>query len=211
MNEIERAKEQLGGGLDALGIDATRDQAGRMVDYLVLMRKWNRTHNLTAITDLPSMVTRHLLDAASIQPYLAGPSLLDVGSGAGVPGLPLALLQPKLEVVSLDSRGKRIEFQRFAALRLGLTNVRFVHARIEDYQPGMKFDTLVARAFATISEFAGACEHLQEPGTRLIAMKGRHPREEIEALPDPVRDLCRVERISVPGLQAERHLAIIDY
>ena len=186
-------------------------QVDALLDYLALMQKWNRTHNLTAITDLPAMVCRHLLDAASIAPWLRGRSLLDIGSGAGVPGLPLAILQPALSVCSLDSRGKRIEFQRFAVARLGLGNVELVNARVEDYQPGRKFDTLVARAFATVGEFVGACRHLQQPGTRLIAMKGRHPREEIAELPEVVRARCRVESVTVPGLDAERHLALIDY
>jgi 16S rRNA (guanine527-N7)-methyltransferase len=201
--------EPLRAGLARLpdtGLEA--GQVARLLAYLDLLERWNRTYNLTAVRDPAEMVTRHLLDSLSVLPWVTGPRLLDAGTGAGLPGIPLAIARPALDVTLLDSSGKKVRFLGHARRELGLDNAHPVQARLEEYQPGSEFSTIVSRAFASLAAFTRAARHLAG-SARLLAMKGRYPAAELDDLPAWVR-LYSVEKLEVPGLQEDRHLVIMS-
>jgi 16S rRNA (guanine527-N7)-methyltransferase len=179
--------------------------------YLRLLAKWNRTYNLTAIRDPEQMVTHHVLDALSVLPHLpgrAGLRVLDVGSGPGVPGIPLALARPDAGLVLIDSSQKKTAFLQQAVVELGLANVEVVHQRSEDYASAAPFDVVISRAFADLADFAAAAGRHLAPEGRLYAMKGEHPADEIAHLPVSYR-VVATPALKVPGLDAARHLVII--
>lgn len=182
----------------------------RLVEYLELLQEWNKTHNLTAIDDIDEMVSVHILDSASVLPYIKGSRLLDVGSGAGLPGMILAILAPTLSVTSVESRGKKSQFQKFAANKLGLKNFNVEHSRVEDYEPAEKFDTLTARAFSSIDDFVTLSAHLILPGGQWLAMKGVYPEEELKEINTKKVDVKEVYTLSVPELEAQRHLVVLQ-
>ena len=183
-------------------------QVTQLLAYLELLCRWNRTYNLTAIRDPAGMITRHLLDSLSILPWVSGPRLLDAGTGGGLPGVPLAIARPELGVTLLDSSGKKVRFLNHLRRELSLPNVHPVQARLEEYESGTEFDTIVSRAFASLAAFAEAARHLAG-NARLLAMKGRFPAAELDALPGWVQ-LHSVEKLEVPGLQEDRHLVIMS-
>jgi 16S rRNA (guanine527-N7)-methyltransferase len=179
--------------------------------YLRLLAKWNRTYNLTAIRDPEQMVTHHVLDALSVLPHLpgrAGLRVLDVGSGPGVPGIPLSLARPDAQFVLIDSSQKKTAFLRQAVIELGLANVDVVHERSEDYASATLFDIVISRAFADLADFAAAAGRHLAPEGRLYAMKGEPPVDEIARLPASYR-VVATPALKVPGLDAARHLVII--
>ena len=173
-----------------------------------MLQRWNRSYNLTAVRDPAGMITRHLLDSLSILPWVPGRRLLDAGTGAGLPGIPLAIARPDLDVTLLDSSGKKVRFLNNLRRELGLQNVHPVQARLEEYDPPAHFDAIVSRAFASLVAFAEAARHLADKAS-LLAMKGRYPAAELEHLPDWVQ-LHSVEKLEVPGLQEDRHLVIMS-
>jgi len=197
--------ELLAEGIAELGleIDNTRQQA--MLRYLELLERWNRAYNLTAVRELPEMVVRHLLDSLSISPYLTGQRILDVGTGAGLPGIPLALVHEEKTFVLLDSNGKKCRFVRQAVLELGLKNVEVVQSRVEHYRPDEPFDTIVTRAFAPLSDILARIGHLCHHGTRLLAMKSGEPEDEIAAAAVAPERLRR-HRLHIPFSGVERSL-----
>ncbi len=174
--------DRLAPGCAQLGIVLSAAQHAQLRRHLQLLAKWNRGLNLTAIHKADDMVTRHVLDCLAIAPFVRGQALLDIGSGGGFPGLPLAIAKPELRVTLLDSRGKRVEFLRHVCADLGLSNAAVVHRRVEDYRPARKFDTLAARAFAPLADAVAACAGLHRRDGRLLAMKGKMPEAEIAAL-----------------------------
>lgn len=189
-----------------IDIDATRQ--GRMLDFQALIAKWNRTYNLTAIHEPERMLTHHLLDSLSILPGVTAGPLLDVGSGAGLPGIPLAIARPDLRVTLLDSSQKRCGFMQQAAIELKLGNVKVVHARAEVFQPSEKYPQIVSRAFSDLTDFVKATHHLLAEGGEWLAMKGLYPDEEIAQLKGAhVKSHCR---LYIPGLDADRHLIIME-
>ncbi len=202
-------QQRLQDGLAQLGVEADAVLTGRLLQYLALLQKWNRAYNLTSITEPDDMVVRHLLDSVTARPFLAGAAILDAGSGAGLPGIPLALLEPGRQFTLLDSVGKKVRFLQQAVTELGLVNVAPVQARLEQWQPGRLFDTVVCRAFASLADFAAACGACVAPAGRLVAMKGHRPAAEIAAVPLPWR-VTGVERVTVPGLDAERHIVVME-
>ena len=235
-DETMKKPDKLEQGCERLGIALSADQSARLRRHLALLAKWNRRLNLTSVKGMDDMVVRHLLDSLAIARFVRGHSLLDIGSGGGFPGMPLAVINPQLEVTLLDSRGKRIEFLRYACAALDLGGVSVVRGRVEDYRPaeksagsgqviGMarspegayqgryaqKFDTLAVRAFASLGETLKATAALHRPGVRLLAMKGRLPVREMAALSDSWRERMIVEKLQVPFLAAERHLIIIEF
>lgn len=198
-------RERLAEGLRALEIDADDAVIDRLLGYRDLLARWNRVHNLTAVRDPQAMLSHHLLDSLSVSRYLRGERVLDIGSGAGLPGLPLAVVNPERYFVLLDASAKRVRFLRQVVLELGLGNVEAVHARIERYRPETPFATVISRAFASLGDFAAvACAQLAGDG-HMLAMKGRYPAQELQALPAGVR-LHAVYTLEVPGLDAQRHL-----
>jgi 16S rRNA (guanine527-N7)-methyltransferase len=184
--------------------DTAADALLRLLDELV---RWNRAYNLTAITDRAQMLTHHLLDSLSVAPFVHGSTLADVGTGAGFPGLPLALIAPERRCVLMDSNGKKQRFVAHAARTLGLSNVEALHARVEAVRPAQSFDTVVARACAALPQLLEWVMPLCGPGTRVLAMKGRLPEAEIAAVAPPWV-IEQALPLQVPGLNEERHLII---
>jgi 16S rRNA (guanine527-N7)-methyltransferase len=184
------------------------EQVEALLRYLDLLQRWNRTYNLTAVRDPAEMVTRHLLDSLVVLQWVPPGRLLDAGAGAGLPGLPLAIARPALEVILLDSAGKKVRFLNQVRRELGLENIHPVQARLERYRPEHALDAIISRAFATLVDFAEAARHLAGSAP-LLAMKGRYPEKELAALPaDVIVD--SVTRLDVPGLQEDRHLVIMS-
>lgn len=183
--------------------------AEKFVDFVRLLVKWNRVTNLTAVRDPLEMVTRHILDSLAVVPFLTRGSLLDVGSGAGLPGVPIAIASPGLDVTLLDSNAKKLRFVRQAVAELGLDNVQVVQARMQEYQPGRSFDMVISRAVASLDELYQQTVHLLRPGGRMLFMKGAVPEQEIGALQDGRAGL-HIERLNIPGLAAERHLLWLE-
>jgi 16S rRNA (guanine527-N7)-methyltransferase len=199
---------ELGRAAAALGVALPDTQVATLERYLDLLEKWNRVYNLTAIRERSRMVTHHLLDSLAVLPHLRGPRVLDVGSGAGLPGVPIAVASPALHVTLLESNHKKSAFLTQAVAELQLANAQVVTERVESWQPETRFDTIVSRAFAELGEFASLAGRLLAPQGVLAAMKGVHPFEEIERLPQGYR-VQQVVRLRVPGLDAERHLVLM--
>ncbi|HXI49829.1 MAG TPA: 16S rRNA (guanine(527)-N(7))-methyltransferase RsmG [Steroidobacteraceae bacterium] len=202
MRDAER--ELLASGAAELGIDlgARAESLLRLVDEL---EQGNAQFNLTAIRDRPGMLRKHVLDSLSLQPYLLGTRVADVGTGAGFPGLVLAIANPERRFTLIEATGKKARFVEQTSARLGLSNVLVVNSRAETYRPFELFDTVAARALSSLADFVAYAGHLCAPGGRLLAMKGKRPDDEISALPRSFRALA-VHRLSVPGLTDERHL-----
>jgi len=198
----------LRAGLESMGVPVQEEQQEMMLAYLGLLERWNRTYNLTAIRKPADMVSRHLLDSLSVLPWCTEGRLLDAGTGAGLPGIPLAIANPALEVMLVDSVGKKVRFMSHVKRELGLANIQPVQARLEVFESEKPLDTVISRAFSRLEAFATAARHLAGNGTRLLAMKGRRPDEEISELPSWVR-VCSVEQLDVPGLHEKRHLVIM--
>ena len=193
---------------EALNLDESQEEA--LLSYLDLLQRWNKTYNLTAVRDPRRMITRHILDSLAIFEWVGKGRLLDAGTGAGLPGVPLAIAAPDLEVTLLDSAGKKVRFLNHVKRELALQNITPVQDRLESYEPDITFDSLVSRAFSDLAAFADAARHLVRPATRLLAMKGRYPDTELRGLPDDVR-VDSVEKLRVPGLQEDRHLVIMSF
>ena len=200
--------DKLAEGLTALPLELNAGAQNRLLDFLHLLVKWNRAYNLTAVRQPEQMVTRHLLDSLVIGPYLQGPRILDVGTGAGLPGIPLALAYPDYHFTLLDSNGKKIRFVTQAVAELGLANVDVIQSRIEAFQPTGRFDTITARAYASIEELVSQTKHLLADGGQYLIMKGVYPVAEVEAMPTGYR-IEATHQLNVPKLDAERHLLIV--
>jgi 16S rRNA (guanine527-N7)-methyltransferase len=207
MNDLETSavNQRLDAGLAALGLSASASQRAGLLAYVTLLTRWNRIYNLTAVRDPLEMVGRHLLDSLTVGPYLFGDSVLDLGTGAGLPGIPLALLHPGRRFWLLDGNGKKTRFVRQVVMELGLTNCEVVQARMESYRPARKFATIVARAVATLVDLQTLAEPLLDRPGRLLLMKGRAPEAELEDL-IPCSKTTEVHRLAVPFVVGERHL-----
>ena len=205
-------RDALAAGLRTLNLDVGREAEAKLAAYLALLEKWNRTHNLTAIVDRQQMVSHHLLDSLAVLPYLpetAGLRIIDVGSGGGLPGIPLAICRPDWLVTLIDSSRKKTAFLQQAAIELPLRNVQVVAGRVELYRPAVVFDFAISRAYSTLATFVEHAGHLVERSGRLLAMKGVNPRQEIDALPSAAR-VVEATRLHVPGVEAERHLVVVE-
>jgi len=192
-------------GLAALGLGLDPAQRAALLRFADLLQRWNRVYNLTAVRDPVATVTRHLLDALAVVPYLPPGRLIDVGSGAGLPGIPLAIALPDRDVTLLDASAKRVRFMQQAVIELGLDNAHPLQARAEAHRPGRPYDAVITRAFAGISDMLSACRHLVADDGVILAMKGQCPDAELAALP-PGIVLRDVVPLAVPGLDAARHL-----
>ena len=191
-----------------MGVQVTESQASTLVSLLDELEKWNRSFNLTAIRKREQMLTHHLLDSLSVHPDLQGDTVADVGTGAGFPGLPLAVVNPGKRFTLIDSNGKKVRFVSHAARTLGLDNVEAVHARVEALAPGKSFDVVTSRAFAALPEMLGWVEPLCGAQTRVLAMKGKWPEEEIRAIPADWT-LTGSREVVVPGLNEARCILAI--
>jgi len=198
---------RLHDGARLLDMQLSDHESKRLLQFIELLLKWNRAYNLTALSDPIEMVERHLLDSLSVLPYVQGKRILDMGTGPGLPGVPLAIVRPQQAFVLLDSNSKKIRFVRQAMLELTLDNIQPVHARVERYRPNEPFDTLIARAFTELPRMLELTRGLLTPQGRLLAMKGRLPQSELARLP---ADLAvRITPLRVPFCAAERHLVEI--
>ncbi len=194
-------------GLRELAFQVNPHLQSSLLAYLELLQKWNRTYNLTAIRDPIKMVTHHLLDSLAVLPHLPAGSLADIGSGAGLPGIPIALAEPGRTVVLNDSSGKKASFLRQATIALKMKNAAVHCERVETWRPEERFRVVVSRGFAELADFVAACRHLVAPGGVLAAMKGLFPREEASRVERGV-ECSEVIRLRVPFLDAERHLVL---
>lgn len=195
-------------GLKALGLALTPQQVDRLMAYLGLLVKWNRAYNLTAVRDPAEMVSRHLLDSLSVLPYIHADRVIDVGSGPGLPGIPLAICLPETQFTLLDSNGKKSRFQTQARMELGLENIQVVNSRVEAYQPDKTYPQVISRAFSALQEMVDWCDHLCTPDGEFLAMKGLYPESEVSSLP-PGFQVTERFALQVPGTEGERHLLIV--
>ena len=208
--ELANHLDELRQGALQLGIDLSETQQQQLLAYLALLNKWNKAYNLTAVRDPAEMVSRHLLDSLSVLPQAeqGGASWLDVGSGGGMPGIPLAIMFPQRNFTLLDSNGKKTRFLTQVKLELSLANVEIVHSRVEAFRPAEPFTDITSRAFSSLDDFATWTRHLSDLDTRWLAMKGVQPDDELQALPAEFKlESCVV--LKVPGCQGQRHLLIL--
>ncbi|MBU1224381.1 MAG: 16S rRNA (guanine(527)-N(7))-methyltransferase RsmG [Gammaproteobacteria bacterium] len=225
-------EQQLAAGIAALGLTLPEGAEAKLLAYLALLDKWNRVYNLTAVRDAERMVSHHLLDSLAAVPVFDGllkraspspqpspfkganaglrpPTAIDVGSGGGLPGIPLAIARPELQVTLIDSVAKKTAFLLQAKAELALTNLQVVTGRVEDFRPETGFDVVTSRAFSDLKEFVTLTRHLLKPGGRWLAMKGLYPNEEIAQLPAGVK-VSADHALVVPGLEASRHLIVLE-
>jgi len=201
-------EERIMQGLDTLNVSYGDEAIAKLIEYLDLLVEWNKTHNLTAVDNIDQMLSVHIFDSASIKPYMKGATLLDVGSGAGLPGMILAILSPALEVVSIEARNKKAQFQMFVANKLQLKNFTVENMRVEDYQPKEKFSMVTARAFSSLGDLVDLSKQTVASNGRWLAMKGTFPEEELKDLKK--RSLkFDTFALKVPELDAQRNLVVI--
>jgi 16S rRNA (guanine527-N7)-methyltransferase len=203
---MERYKDTLYTGLKDLGITVNEQQIDQLLAFIQLLNKWNKAYNLTAIRRLEDMVALHLLDSLAILPYVQGQSLIDIGTGAGLPGIPLAICLPDVQFTLLDSNAKKTRFVQQAILELKLSNARIQHSRVEDYQPEQRFDTVTTRAFASLPVVIDLTRHLLAKEGIVLAMTGQPLTEEIAQLGNN----ATLVPLHVPGVDAERHVVRIQ-
>ncbi len=194
-------------GLDELALALPEGAQEKLLAYLELLAKWNKTYNLTAIRDPEKMISHHLLDSLAVLPHLPAGPLADVGSGGGLPGIPLAIAEPARDVTLNDANHKKAAFLQQAVIELKLTNAHVRIGRVQAWRPAQRFACVITRGFAELADFVSACRHLLAPGGVLAAMKGVFPQAELERVPASAE--CRdVRRLHVPLLEAERHLVL---
>jgi 16S rRNA (guanine527-N7)-methyltransferase len=201
--------DKLAQGVAELGLRLAPDIERKLLDYVALIAKWNRVHNLTAVRAKSQMVSAHLLDCLAVAPYLDANTILDVGSGAGLPGIPLALMWPHVSMALMDSNHKKAAFLRQAIIELGLKNATVIGERVENWQPPHLYDLVISRAFSDLPEFLRIAGRMCAENGTVATMKGVYPHEELAQLP-PDFKLRRVERLRIPGLPAERHLLLLS-
>jgi 16S rRNA (guanine527-N7)-methyltransferase len=201
----ESLHARLLSGIEESGFAVSGAAVDSLLSYLALLSRWNRTYNLTAVRDPQQMVERHLLDSLVVAPRLVGQRYIDVGTGAGLPGVPLAIVFPERDFHLLDSNGKKTRFLFQVKTALGLDNMTVHHARVQDFHPKLLFEGVLSRAFASLADMVRDCRHLLAENGRFLAMKGRRPEAELAE----IRGLCKVlacHRLAVPGLDEQRHL-----
>jgi 16S rRNA (guanine527-N7)-methyltransferase len=199
----------LDAGLAAMAVDLDEQARGRLIAYLQLLQRWNRAYNLTAVRDPFHMIHRHVLDSLSVMPYLRPGACLDVGSGAGLPGMVLAVARPATAWVLLDSNAKKCRFLNHVRAELRLDNVQVERNRVEDFHPDARFSTIISRALSNLANFVAGAGHLLGPGGCLLAMKGRNPHGELSAL-GKLGEQAEVVPVRLPGLEdGQRHLVIV--
>lgn len=199
--------ERLTKLVEQAGLQLSQLQLQQLVQYVQLLDKWNSAYNLTSVRDPNEMLVKHIMDSLVVAPHLHGQRIIDVGTGPGLPGVPLAICCPDKEFTLLDSLGKRIRFLNQVKLQLGLKNIQPVQSRVEDHQE--KYDSVISRAFASLADMLHWCQHLPVADGQFLAMKGAQAQEEIAALPDFVKVVGNVE-LTVPELVGQRYLLVLE-
>jgi 16S rRNA (guanine527-N7)-methyltransferase len=208
---MESFRPRLAQAAEQMSVSLSAQQQTLLLEYLALFARWNSAYNLSAVRDPAEMLERHIIDSLSVVNLCGADSepLLDVGSGGGLPGIPLAIMHPQRPVTLLDSNGKKTRFLFQVATQLPLPNVTVVNERLESYEPAVPFAAVTSRAFASIDDMVAGSEHLLAPGGRFYAMKGKFPEDELSALPKGIK-VDRVHTLSVPGCDADRHLVVLS-
>jgi len=202
----------LAKGIAEAGLPIAEQKQQKLLAYLALMQKWNKVHNLTAVRDADEMVTLHLLDSLVVLPFVDGKALLDVGSGAGLPGIPLAICLPDLKVTVIDSNNKKVSFMRQAKAELGIDNLEVLGGRVEEIAPNHKFDMVISRAFSDLDLFISLTHQLCDVQGKWLAMKGVYPEAELVELEKKTGITpSKVKELKVPGLTAQRHLVFLPF
>lgn len=199
---------QLENGLAAMGLSINAPVQQKLLAYLALIYKWNKVHNLTAVREPAEMVTLHLLDSLAVLPHIQAERLLDVGSGAGLPGIPLALCLPQMRVTVLDSSHKKASFMRQAKAELGGDNLEVICGRVEQFKPVELYDVIISRAFSDLNQFTSLTRHLCKPDAQWLAMKGVHPYDELTQI--SIKP-SQIAPLHVAGLKAQRHLVFLPF
>ena len=200
---------QLQAALAQTALEVSPLQQQQLVRYVQLMDKWNKAYNLTSVRDPAEMMVKHILDSIVVAPWLAGSRFIDVGTGPGLPGIPLAIMLPQAEFTLLDSLGKRVRFMRQVGFDLKLSNIHPVQSRVEDFRPEQPFDMVLSRAFASLKDMLHWCQHLVDSSGTFVALKGVFPEQEMTELAEDFQ-VKEVIKLRVPGLQGERHLVKIQ-
>ncbi len=210
MSRIDTAKlnDILMQGSESLSLTLSPQQAEKLVGYVERIDKWNKAYNLTSVRDPEQMMVKHILDSIAVAPFIDGKRIIDVGTGPGLPGIPLSVMLPDSSFTLLDSLGKRVRFMKQCAFELGLNNVTPVHSRVEDHKPDQPYDIVLSRAFASLKDMLHWCEHLVDSSGVFVALKGQFPQSEIDEVSDHFR-IESVKALSVPDLEGERHLVNI--
>ncbi|MBT79878.1 MAG: 16S rRNA (guanine(527)-N(7))-methyltransferase RsmG [Alteromonadaceae bacterium] len=210
MSNVDTVKlnEILLQGCEKLALDITTEQADKLTGYVQRIDKWNKAYNLTSVRDPEQMMVKHILDSLAVTRFVSGKRVIDVGTGPGLPGMPLAIMLPDIEFTLLDSLGKRVRFMKQCAFELGLTNVTPVHCRVEEHEPAQPYDIVLSRAFASLKDMLHWCQHLVDSSGVFFALKGQFPQSEIDEVSDHFQ-IGSVEALSVPDLTGERHLVTI--
>ncbi|MDK9739143.1 16S rRNA (guanine(527)-N(7))-methyltransferase RsmG [Vibrio sp. D404a] len=203
-------REKLDHLISQTNLEVSDKQRGQLVGYVELLNKWNKAYNLTSVRDPMDMMVKHILDSIIVSTHLQGKRFIDVGTGPGLPGIPLSIMNPDCEFFLLDSLGKRIRFIKQVVHELGIDNVTPVQSRVEEFQPEEKFDAVLSRAFASMTDMVEWCHHLpKEQSGVFLALKGQHPRDEMDQLPDWC-SVTDIKALQVPELDGERHLVTLS-
>ena len=203
-------REKLDHLISQTDLEVSDKQRGQLVGYVELLNKWNKAYNLTSVRDPMDMMVKHILDSIIVSTHLQGKRFIDVGTGPGLPGIPLSIMNPDCEFFLLDSLGKRIRFIKQVVHELGIDNVTPVQSRVEEFQPEEKFDAVLSRAFASMTDMVEWCHHLpKEQSGVFLALKGQHPRDEMDQLPDWC-SVTDIKALQVPELDGERHLVTLS-
>ncbi|WP_163836316.1 16S rRNA (guanine(527)-N(7))-methyltransferase RsmG [Spartinivicinus ruber] len=206
----KKHSQAIATGASAMGLQLTEAQLGQLTAYLTLLNKWNKAYNLTAVRDIQQMIPRHLLDSLSVVPHIVGNHILDVGTGPGLPGIPLAICFPDKQLTLLDSNGKKTRFLVQAKTALQLDNIQVVQKRVEQFQVDKPFDIIISRAFSALKDMVKWTQHLLAPEGYLFAMKGVHPVEEIQQAEALSAKLVKSIPLNVANCEGERHLVILQ-
>ncbi|MGL4733786.1 MAG: 16S rRNA (guanine(527)-N(7))-methyltransferase RsmG [Enterovibrio sp.] len=207
--QIAALEKKLAQLLERTELSVSESQKSQLVKFVALLHKWNKAYNLTSVREPNEMLVKHVLDSLVVSPYLHGKNFIDVGTGPGLPGLPLAIINPEKSFTLLDSLGKRIRFIRQVVHELGLTNVHPLQSRVEDFQPEIGFDGVLSRAFASARDMLDWCEHLPHDNGCFLALKGQLDEQEIDSLPKD-NYLIEIKPLIVAGLTGQRHLLILQ-
>tara|TARA_B110000858_G_scaffold89247_1_gene103107 strand:- start:23154 stop:23786 length:633 start_codon:yes stop_codon:yes gene_type:complete len=201
----DSTREELQRGISALSLSCNEEALSSLLAYIDLLKKWNSAYNLLGGNESAMLVSRHILDSLSIHPYLEGSFIADIGAGAGLPGIPLAILNPDKKFVLIDSNGKKTRFIFQAKIQLGLDNISVENCRVEHYQSKQQIDMVMCRAFSTLADALTMLQPIFSDECKLLAMKGQYPKDEIARLPDGF-ELSKSIKLDVPGSESERHL-----